>query len=83
MEDFEHGLEFILMDSVDTPELDASLDEANAMHSSVSSGILCLVNTISDNSRPQLAPSVKSQKLLCQARALLLPIPQVGKIPAS
>ena len=55
------------MDSIDALELDASFDEADGVLSSVSSGFLCLVNTISDNSRLQLASSIKSCKLWCQA----------------
>ena len=55
------------MDSFDTSELDASFDEANA-RSSVSSGFLSSVNTGSDMSTLQLDPSIKSHKLLCQAR---------------
>ena len=71
------------LQTVDTPELDASSDEADVILSSVSSGFLCLFSTISDTSRLQLAPSIKSHKLLFQARAFLLPVSQVGKISAS
>ena len=59
----EHDLYSILTDSTDTPELYASLDEADAMPSSVSSGLLCLIGTISDNSQPQLTLSIKCHKL--------------------
>ena len=38
MADFEQGLDSILTDSLETPELDASLDEPDAVPSSVSSG---------------------------------------------
>ena len=31
----------------------------------------------------QLAPSIKSCKIWCQARGLLLPVPQAGKNPVS
>ena len=31
-----HGLDFVLTDSVNSPELDASFDDADVMHSSVS-----------------------------------------------
>ena len=41
---------------------------------------LCLVSTLSDNSKPQLAPSIRSHKLWCQARALLAPAPLATKI---
>ena len=50
----KHGHYSILTDAVNTPELDASFDEADAMLSSVSSKYLCLVSTHSDNSRLQL-----------------------------
>ena len=59
MADFEQGLYSILTDSLETPELDASLDEPDAFPSSVSSGFLCLVSTLSDNSKLQLASSIK------------------------
>ena len=42
VEGFEHGLDSILTDSPDTPELDASFDDADAVPSSVSSGFLHL-----------------------------------------
>ena len=79
VEDFEHGLDSILTDSVSTPELDEFLDENDAIPSSVSSGSLHLISTVSDTTRPQLAPSIEFQKLWCQARALLLPVQQAGK----
>ena len=47
---FEHGLDSILTGSVDTPELDASLDEDDAIPSLVSSSFVCLVSTVSDTS---------------------------------
>ena len=57
--DFEQGLDSILTDSLETPELDTSLDEPDAVtSSSVSSGFLYSVSTLSDNSKPQLAPSI-------------------------
>ena len=69
--DFEQGFDSILTDSLDTLELDTSLEEPDAITSSVSSGFLCLVSTLSDNSKLQLAPSIHTLKLWCQARALL------------
>ena len=66
MADFEQGLDSILTDSLETPELDASLDEPDAIPSSVYSGFLHSVSTLSDNSKPQLAPSIRSHKLRCQ-----------------
>ena len=72
--DFEQGLDSILTDSLETPELDTSLEEPDAVTSSVSSGFLHLVITLSDNSKLQLAPSNHTCKLWCQARALLAPV---------
>ena len=40
MADFEQGLDSILTDSLKTPELDASLDEPDAIPSSVSSALV-------------------------------------------
>ena len=56
--DFEQGLDSILTDSLETLELDTCLDEPDAITSSVSSGLLCLVSTLSDNSKLQHAPSI-------------------------
>ena len=73
--DFKQGLDSILTDSLETPELDTSLDEPGAItSSSVSSGFLHSVCTLSDNSKSQHAPSIRSCKLWCQARALLAPV---------
>ena len=58
--DFEQGLDSILTDSIETPEFDTSFDEPDAITSSVSSGFLYLVSTISDTSKLQLAPSIRS-----------------------
>ena len=82
--DFEQGLDSILTDSLETLELDTSLDESDAItSSSVSSGFLCLVSTLSDNSKPQLASSIHTRKLWCQARALLAPVSLASKMSAS
>ena len=54
----EQGLDSILTDSLETLELDTSLDEPDVITSSVSSGFLCSVSTLSDNSKLQLAPSI-------------------------
>ena len=51
--------------------------------SSVSSGFLHLVSTLSDNSKLQLAPSIHTHKLWCQARALLTPVSLATKMSAS
>ena len=50
VEDFEHSLDSVLTDSIDRPEVDASLDEADAVPSSVSSGLHHSVSTFSDTS---------------------------------
>ena len=81
--DFKQGLDSILTDSLETPELDTSLEEPDAITSSVSSGFLCLVITLSDNSKPQLAPRIHTHKLWCQARALLAPVSLATKMSAS
>ena len=81
--DFEQGLDSILTDSLKTLELDTSLEKPDAITSSVSSGFLCLVSTLSDNSKLQLAPSIHIHKLWCQARALLAPVSLATKMSAS
>ena len=81
--DFEQGLDSILTDSLETLDLDTSLQESDAITSSVSSGFLHSVSTISDNSKPQLAPSIRTHKLWCQARALLTPVSLATKMSAS
>ena len=73
----------LLTGSTDTPELDASFDEIDAMPSSVSSGFLYMVSIICHTLRLQLAPSIESCKLLCQARILLLLMSQAGEMEAS
>ena len=73
--DFEQGLDSILTDSIETPELDTSLDEPDAITSLVCSWFLCLVSNISGTSKPQLVPSIRSHKLWCQASMLLAPVP--------
>ena len=81
--DFKQGLDSILTDSPETMELDTSLDEPDAVMSfSVSSGFLHLVCTLSDNSKLQLAPSIQTCKLWCQARALLAPVSLATKMSA-
>ena len=73
----------IFTDSLETPELDTSLEEADAIPSSVSSGFLHMVSTLSDNSKPQLAPSIHTHKLWCQASTLLVPVSLATKMSAS
>ena len=81
--DFEQGLDSILTDSIEIPELDMSLDEPEAITSSVSSGFLHLVSTISDNSKLHFAPSIRSHKLWCLSRAPLAPVSLATKMSAS
>ena len=81
--DFEQGLDSILTDSLEAPELDTSLEEPDVITSSVSSGFLCLVSTLSDNSKPQLAPTIWTCKLWCQARVLLAPVSLATRMSAS
>ena len=59
------------------------MDGPDAITSSISSGFLCSVSTLSDNSKPQLAPSIRSLKLWCQARAPLAPVSLATKMLAS
>ena len=58
--DFKQGLDSSHTDSIETPELDIFLNVSDAITSSVSSGFLCSVSTISDNSKPQITPSIRS-----------------------
>ena len=81
--DFKQGLDSILTDSLETPDLDTSLQESDAVTSSVSSRFLHSVSTVSDNSKLQLAPSICTCKLWCQARALLAPVSLATKMSAS
>ena len=81
--DFEQGMDSILTNSLETRELDASLDKPDAIPSSVSLGFLCLVSTLSDNSKLQLAPSIRTHKLWCQVGALLAPVPLATMMSAS
>ena len=81
--DFEQGLDSILTDSLKTLELDTSQEEPDAITSSVSSGFLRLVSTLSDNSKLQLAPTIHTHKLWCQARALLAPVSLATKMSTS
>ena len=81
--DFEQGLDSILTDSLKTPELDTSLDEPDVITSSVSSGFLHLVSTLSDNSKLQLASSIHTRELWCKDRALLAPVSLAIEMSAS
>ena len=80
---FEQGLDSILNNSLETPELDTSLDGPDAITFSDSSGFLSLVRTLCGTSKLQLAPSIRSCKLWYQARALLAPVPLATKMSAS
>ena len=57
MADFEQGFDSILTDSLETPELDTSLDELDAILSSVSSGFLHLVSSLSVQQEGELTKS--------------------------
>ena len=46
VKDFKHGLDSIIIDSIDTPELDAPIEEAGVMPSSVSSEFLHSISTV-------------------------------------
>ena len=81
--DFEQGLDSILADSLETLELDTSLNEPYVITSSVSSGFLHLVSTLSDNSKLQHAPSIQTHKSWCKTRALLAPVLLATKMSAS
>ena len=81
--DFEQGLDSILTDSQETLELDTSLEEPDALTSSISSGFLHLVSTLSDNSKLQLAPSIHNPKLWCQAKTLFVPVSLATKMSTS
>ena len=81
--DFEQGLDSILTDSIETLELDTSLDEPDFTASSVSCFFLYLVSTISDMSKLQVAANIRYHKLWCQARANLSPVSLATKMPAS
>ena len=76
-------MDSILTHSLETPELDTSLDEPDVITSSVSSVFLHSVSTLSDKSKLQLAPSIQTCKLWCQARALLAPVSLATKMSAS
>ena len=67
--DIGQGLDSILTDSIETPKLDTSLDEPDAITSSVSSEFLHLACIISDTSNLHLGPIIGSHKLWCQGRA--------------
>ena len=83
VEDYEQGLDSILADSTETPELDDSFDKSDAITFSISSGFVCSVSTLSGNFKLQVAPSIKAQKLLCQTRALPLGVAFSGKMSPS
>ena len=66
-----------------TPELNTSLDESVIVASLVSSGFHYSVNTVSNSSELKLVPSIKSNKLWCNACGVPLPASLAGKISAS
>ena len=80
--DFEQGLVSILTDSTEMPELHTSLDEPDVI-TSLSSELLHLVIALSHTSKPELAASIRSNKLWFQARALLQPASLATKMSTS
>ena len=64
VEDFEHDPDSILMDSIETPELDASFDDPDAISSLVSSEFLCLGNTFMIIFKLHLVPCIKYHKII-------------------
>ena len=81
--DSYQGLDAILTNSLETPKLDTSLDEADAITSAVSSGFLCSVSTLCDNSKLLLSPSIRSHKLWYQASTIHAPLSLATKMSAS
>ena len=72
---------FLLIESIETPELDATIEKHDGVPSSVSLGFLCSISDISDT--PKLQISIKFCKLWGQASALHLPVPVAGKMSTS
>ena len=56
--DFEQGLDSILTDSLETPELDTSLQELMPLHLQSLLDFSARLVLVSDNSKLQLAPSI-------------------------
>ena len=65
------------------PKPDAFVDESDAIALQVSSGFLYLVSTVSDNSKPWLALTVKFCRLWCQVRAMLMSVSLADRMSAS
>ena len=84
VEDFELGLYSLLMDSVNTPELNAFFHEADALPSLValqgSYSQLILFLSLLDCS---LLTSIKSGKIMVPDYGFTFPVPQAGKMSAS
>ena len=80
--DFEQGLDSIPTDSLKTLELDTALDESDVIASSVSSGFLCLVSTLSIILSHSLL--LAFELINCGARlGLFLPMSLATKMSAS
>ena len=78
VKEFEHGLDSIFKEPVDTLELDASFDKPDAI---AFSGFCA--DYMSDTSKLHLASSIKSDQLWYQTVILLLLISLAGKMTAS
>ena len=77
-------MDSILTDSIEPPELDTSFDKPDAVTSSVSSGFLHSVSTISNTCKPQLALRIRSHQLGARlGQALLASVSGATKMSAS
>ena len=84
LQTLEQGIDSILTASIKTPELGKHpLIGLRSLLLPISSRFLCLVSTITDSSKPQLPPSIRSHKLWSQARAQFSPVSLATKISAS
>ena len=61
--DFEQGLDYILIDCVETSELEISFNESDTITSSVFR--IPLLSMVSEMSNAVQTPSIKSPKLWC------------------
>ena len=80
--DFAHSLNSVVIESINMPYWMYLLMTLMPFPLQ-SSHFLYWVSTVYDTSESQLAPGIKSCKLWCQARALLLPVSQAGRMSTS